>query len=659
MAHPAFTSARQTRLLNLYPGERTEDLYCEIGVFSLDELPAYDALSYAWEDVVNSNSNELPEKTEIYCNEQSLPIKANLGRALQYLRYTSHPRKLWIDQVSINQHEPGEKEQQIRYMGEIFNKAQHVVVWLGDSDESTAKVWKLMADLRLLPFAPSQTYHLALGWEPEGFDVVLEGDSSNRREVPPLRPELARLPPADHKSWKCMEEFLARAWFGRVWTLQEVAVSNRCYVVCGEETMRWEDLCIGAISLHIGGYTHVFGAANASIMLRELERQRWHRGARSSLRGLLCYTRSLKTQRAHDKIFGLLPLVNEICSSKLTVQYTRPLVEFFSDVARACIDEDKSLAVLGSVDIRGSSTSEMASWVPDWRTLPPTPIIFSDWSADQRLFQSARGTEPLVLSSPSADTIILRGFLVAPITRVLRVQARLKLKGVKKVPGKLDEMRWRPGVWECIYTRAALDSNMPSSVVRQPEQRDNLSPLAAWTRIEPGLVPNEMLQVALRRTVTGDLYPRPNGRLSESALLHNFPVYSAWEERQFDETPGLPPPQVLWEHDQFVKTTMLNRRAFIAGEDHDAYLGIGLKTLRAGDWVCILYGGYTPFILRPMYSGKGGNAFDVEEWSFVSECYVHDLMDGEAMNRRLHPDFRYQDFVLPSAQSSKFYSSRL
>jgi hypothetical protein len=34
---------------------------------------------------------------------------------------------------------------------------------------------------------------------------------------------------------------------------------------------------------------------------------------------------------------------------------------------------------------------------------------------------------------------------------------------------------------------------------------------------------------------------------------------------------------------------------------------------------------------------------------FVSECYVHGLMDGEAMARIQDPDFKYNDFVIPPA----------
>lgn len=97
-----------------------------------------------------------------------------------------------------------------------------------------------------------------------------------------------------------------------------------------------------------------------------------------------------------------------------------------------------------------------------------------------------------------------------------------------------------------------------------------------------------------------------------------------------------------------VQNTMSNRRGFLAADDDDAFLGIGLKTLQVGDWVAVLLGGDTPFILHPMQNVENGDANSVTEWSLVSECYVHGLMDGEAMARIQEPDFKYKDFFMPA-----------
>ena len=54
------------------------------------------------------------------------------------------------------------------------------------------------------------------------------------------------------------------------------------------------------------------------------------------------------------------------------------------------------------------------------------------------------------------------------------------------------------------------------------------------------------------------------------------------------------------------------------------HIGIGPPTMQTGDVVAVLFGGYTPFVLRP---DEGG------QWSLVGECYVQGIMEGEAVER--------------------------
>ena len=56
-----------------------------------------------------------------------------------------------------------------------------------------------------------------------------------------------------------------------------------------------------------------------------------------------------------------------------------------------------------------------------------------------------------------------------------------------------------------------------------------------------------------------------------------------------------------------------------------------------GDCVCVLFGGDTPFILRPK---------DNSEWQFIAEAYVHGIMDGEALAHHDRQGFEAEEFVL-------------
>jgi hypothetical protein len=60
---------------------------------------------------------------------------ASLAQALRRLRHPKLARLLWADGLCINQHDLSEKGHQVQRMGEIFAKAENVLIWLGADPE--------------------------------------------------------------------------------------------------------------------------------------------------------------------------------------------------------------------------------------------------------------------------------------------------------------------------------------------------------------------------------------------------------------------------------------------------------------------------------------------------------------------------------------------
>lgn len=58
------------------------------------------------------------------------------------------------------------------------------------------------------------------------------------------------------------------------------------------------------------------------------------------------------------------------------------------------------------------------------------------------------------------------------------------------------------------------------------------------------------------------------------------------------------------------------------------FIGTVPRTTKKGDVVCVLYGGQTPFVLRPSESRPG-------MYRLIGDTYVHGLMEGEALSMRL------------------------
>jgi hypothetical protein len=66
------------------------------------------------------------------------------------------------------------------------------------------------------------------------------------------------------------------------------------------------------------------------------------------------------------------------------------------------------------------------------------------------------------------------------------------------------------------------------------------------------------------------------------------------------------------------------------------YFGMAPEQTRRGDVVCILLGGRLPVILRPVG----------QHWEFIGECYIHGVMQGEAMADLENGLYKQQSFEL-------------
>lgn len=125
-----FAKPRFIRVLTLCPStSSTKPLECRLHQVSIDELKspkakyAYEALSYVW----GARNGTVP----IICDKQTLLITPNCESALRHLRHKFTRRVLWIDAICIDQQSVQEKNSQVSLMGEIYTRAQRVVIWLG------------------------------------------------------------------------------------------------------------------------------------------------------------------------------------------------------------------------------------------------------------------------------------------------------------------------------------------------------------------------------------------------------------------------------------------------------------------------------------------------------------------------------------------------
>lgn len=119
-------------MIRLLPDEdKDAPIRCELFSYNLSRSSngghLYEALSYVWGSPARSRS--------IILNGCPFPITESLHTALLHLRDSQLDRVLWVDAISINQDDDGEKSKQIPLMRMIYAQARRVVVWLGESQE--------------------------------------------------------------------------------------------------------------------------------------------------------------------------------------------------------------------------------------------------------------------------------------------------------------------------------------------------------------------------------------------------------------------------------------------------------------------------------------------------------------------------------------------
>lgn len=132
-----FRDARTIRILTLHPAPSPEEpLYGVLSAEPLDGPTAsdidFEAVSYVW--------GSRKRVQHLRCGEgRVLPVTQSLYDALQRLRLEDRPRRLWADQICINQDDVEERGQQVNLMNNVYRSARQVLVWLGRDKEGKAK----------------------------------------------------------------------------------------------------------------------------------------------------------------------------------------------------------------------------------------------------------------------------------------------------------------------------------------------------------------------------------------------------------------------------------------------------------------------------------------------------------------------------------------
>jgi hypothetical protein len=371
---PLLNPSTDIRLAILDPGAEEDEIKCRIIQGNQNSIGPYEALSYAWGDPTAT----LP----ILLDDKSFEVTRNLESALRNLRKSgdnpSQARILWIDAICIDQKNSEERRTQVQRMRSIYQFATRVVVWLGKYHEPEDDLVKFDQSL----------------W---GFDQ-LDGDLAElTREAFEHMESLHRnslMMPST--SWGQLLRIAKRAWFSRVWVIQEVKVAKYALVLCGQHAIAWKSMVTAAVKIAVLGRISTRGRTHACKFLFALEMNKILSiamdGEDSRVFGNLLWvlykTTSSKASDPRDRLYGVTGIIKDEEAEDVEIDYSKaanvasvyrdwPMKRIHRkgtlDVFSACEDSGKLGAIEGNIH---------PSWVPD---------LQGCWGSDMNLFYLTHG----------------------------------------------------------------------------------------------------------------------------------------------------------------------------------------------------------------------------------------------------------------------------
>jgi hypothetical protein len=182
---------------------------------------------------------------------ENFGITKNLHQLLLHLRKSDEPRRLWIDQICINQTNLEEKSEQIRIMSEIYSGARNVMIWLGEEDPGTEKAFGIMDLMAQFSGMTDED----VGWSVARLlEQDIEVGDENRVRFELLRHILLKYGQPGYldlqgnqyvalQGIRTFNEFLLeRPWFRRAWTFQEAVMARHAKIQCGSRVVDWDVL---------------------------------------------------------------------------------------------------------------------------------------------------------------------------------------------------------------------------------------------------------------------------------------------------------------------------------------------------------------------------------------------------------------------------------
>ena len=614
--------ASHFRVLALEPGIADSPLSCKLKVASVwhARQREFEALSYAW------GSNDEPTKPYISCHGKCIKLTSSLESALRQIRSEKEVTNLWVDQICVNQEDLEERSQQVSLMSSIYSIAKRVIIWLGDSDDTSHQA---------MTSVPVLYYNLCLHFESQGIDFLKNTPYGKRLEGTEYI-----FPGIESTFWTALTHLLKRQWFQRVWVAQEATVNSQTIVCCGRDQIPWSILT---------NLLHLLDTQTHASQL--LTRRRQASDSISFLRTLRAFASDTSESRSQDlltvikafseqlstdprdRVFAVLGFVKDFKGVSLVPNYALDVKDVFLDLASQCLKNGYGLEVLHYANMTDDeSNKELPSWVPDWRHQPRERtvgskmirrLMFTTASAKEAAWKLDAPNRVLTARGRRICTVTDRGVLY-PIKQYFDAYSERDTIQMNSIMDQALNHKF--------YEKAAAMAQVLAGNGRSGE--DILCSVLTrdYWAVSCGLRKALCVMRLLRDTAASghamfEAYSAlPKGSyIQEHFMDFEDPTVVDWHEEHFGHMYSIMAAGKELANNSdvadmvFVQQLRGNR---IASTSANLLANVPELT-EEGDEIWIIYGCRTPFLLRPTERGN----------ILVGECFVDGIMDGQALKR--------------------------
>ncbi|OCK73101.1 hypothetical protein K432DRAFT_430751 [Lepidopterella palustris CBS 459.81] len=556
---PLNPSQQETRLLELLPGSRDDELQAKILVASLLEQPVYDAMSYCWGD--SGATFRIVLNQDWY-----LPIRSNLRNALTDIRRPDRSMVLWTDAICINQKNGNEVGDQVGKMRYIYAGAQVVRAWIDHEVDTGDEVFREMPNVR--------------------------------------RGEMETIRLHDEQFWSPAVSLLKAEYWKRLWIQQELILAREVAIHCratvlAPELSQWllqipsdaqgrvrqtRDSATASLHQLINGeaptlFFDGISYARSVISKRDmLSKSPFNLGALpvefeyGSLLSLFSDTLSLRTSDSRDRVYGLLGIAIDFEAGDISVDYTLSVQRVYSQIADMCIKKYHNLMFLCYQPL-----DEYHGDLPTWLPAPEkhVEVLWTIMRASAAFGSSTKAHGAYVHADGLALSV--RGVCVDVISAVPSD------KPLREVP----VLEWRELLRDCHRSKGPTSQEQESSFSNDEELVTLLFPWwldEAYTAYEL-----QRLDSAEQRAAVEKLF-----EIAEKPDMLPFPLDDIIEKRcnisELLTAQELQAFRCMWY--------ALYDNKFVRTVENRLGLADYQSPIQAGDEIWALYGSPLPIVLR-------------------------------------------------------------